>query len=48
MEKGLLLPGDTIGIIAPSRPIENIRKDQTAFKAVHGLLIMLIVGSIIF
>lgn len=27
MEKGLLLPGDTIGIVAPSRPIENIRKE---------------------
>jgi muramoyltetrapeptide carboxypeptidase len=27
MRKNVLLPGDTIGVIAPSRPIENIKKE---------------------
>lgn len=45
MKKNILLPGDTIGIIAPSRPIENIRKEieegiatleQLGFKVKKG------------
>lgn len=35
-------------IIVFHQLIDNLRKDQEIFKVVHGLLIMLIVGSIIF
>jgi muramoyltetrapeptide carboxypeptidase len=45
MTKNVLLPGDTIGVIAPSRPIENIKKEiengvavirQLGFKVKKG------------
>lgn len=45
MNKNILLPGDTIGVISPSRPISNIKKEietgisalkQLGFKVVKG------------